>query len=246
MTALRVDRAVVVVPAFNEEATVGVVVSGILASGLSVVVVDDGSVDRTSARARAAGAAVLELPFNLGVGGALRAGFRWAVDNGFSIAVQCDADGQHDPSDLLRMIEHAMANDLHLLVGTRFGSTEGFQATWLRRVPMRLLARVASDAAGTRMTDASSGFRVIRSPLLNEFAVKYPAYYLGDTFEALVQAGRHGYNVAEIPVQMHPRAGGVPSAGTGASLRYLARALLVLLIGTGHRYRHFEEVDSVQ
>ena len=246
MTAAQPDRAVVVVPAYNEEATVGVVVTGILASGLPVVVVDDGSVDRTSERARAAGAAVLELPFNLGVGGALRAGFRWAVDNGYSVAVQCDADGQHDPADLQRMIDHATANDLHLLIGTRFGSADGFKATWLRRVPMRLLARIASDAARTPMTDASSGFRVIRSPLLNEFAVKYPAYYLGDTFEALVQAGRHGYNVAEIPVRMHERAGGVPSAGTGASLRYLTRALLALLIGTGHKYRNFEEAGRVE
>ena len=106
---------------------------------------------------------------------------------------------------------------------------------------MRLLARVASKAVGTRMTDASSGFRVVREPLLSEFALKYPMHYLGDTFEVLVQAGRHGYRVSEITVSMNERQGGVPSASTSASLRYLARALLALLIGSGHRYRTFEE-----
>lgn len=233
-------RAVVVVPAFNERETVATVVRDILQSGLPVVVVDDGSADGTSVIARQAGATVLELPFNLGVGGALRAGFRWAVDNGYTIAVQCDADGQHSPADLLRMIDHAVENGLHLLIGSRFGLEEGFRATWLRRIPMWLLARVASNAAGTPITDASSGFRVVSEPLLGEFALKYPVHYLGDTFEVLVQAGRHGYHIAEIPVAMYERQGGVPSAGTTASLRYLARALLGLIIGSGHSYRRYE------
>jgi hypothetical protein len=105
---------------------------------------------------------------------------------------------------------------------------------------MRLLARVASKAAGVTITDASSGFRVVRAPLLGEFALKYPMHYLGDTFEALVQAGRHGYHVAEIPVSMRERQGGTPSAGTVASMRHLARAIVTLMIGSGHKYRNFE------
>ncbi len=231
-------RAVVIVPAFNERATVGEVVGAIVRSGFPVVVVDDGSEDDTAALARVAGAVVLELPFNLGVGGALRAGFRWAVDNEFTAAVQCDADGQHDPADVRRMIEHAEANDVHLLIGTRFGGLDGYR-TWLRRIPMRVLARIASKAAGRSMTDSSSGFRVVRSPLLEEFAVRYPMHYL-ESFEVLVQAGRHGYRVAEIPVAMHERKGGVPSAGTATSLRYLVRAVLALLIGSGQKFQTFE------
>ncbi len=240
MSVQGTQRAVVVVPAFNEMETVGEVVRQVKQLGLAVVVVDDGSTDGTAAAARSADAFVLELPFNLGVGGALRAGFRWAVDNGYEIAVQCDADGQHSPAEIPRMVEHAIANDLHLLVGSRFRDASGFQSTWLRRVPMRLLARIASKATNTEITDASSGFRVVRAPLLNEFAVKYPLHYLGDTFEVLVQAGRHGYHVSEIPVTMQKRQGGTASAGTIASLRHLARALGTLIIGSGHRYRMFE------
>lgn len=96
------------------------------------------------------------------------------------------------------------------------------------------------------MTDASSGFRVIREPLLSEFARAYPIHYLGDTFEVLVQAGRHGYRVAEIPAVMHERAGGTASAGTTASLRYLARSLIALVIGSSHQYRRFESVAPAQ
>lgn len=237
------SRPVVVVPAYNEVETVGRVVRGIVASGLSVVVVDDGSVDGTAAAARAAGAITLRLPFNLGVGGALRCGFRWAVANGYNTAIQCDADGQHDPEDLHGLIASAERLDAHLLVGSRFASGHGYQSTLLRRVPMRLLSRIASKAAGTPITDASSGFRVIREPLLSEFARAYPIHYLGDTFEVLVQAGRHNYRVAEVPTVMHERAGGTASAGTTASIRYLARALLALLIGSSQRYLDFAAVE---
>jgi glycosyltransferase involved in cell wall biosynthesis len=171
----------------------------------------------------------------------LRCGFRWAVANGYDSVVQCDADGQHDPADIRRLVEAASAGGIHLLVGSRFAANEGFQATRLRRVPMRLLARVASRAAGTPLTDASSGFRVISEPLLSEFARMYPIHYLGDTFEVLVQAARKGYRVGEIPMVMRARAGGTPSAGSAASVRYLIRAVLALLIGSSHTYEAFEQ-----
>ena len=107
---------------------------------------------------------------------------------------------------------------------------------------MRLLSRISSDAARTRLTDASSGFRVIREPLLSEFARAYPVHYLGDTFEVLVQAGRRGYRVSEVPVVMKERTAGTPSAGPTASVRFLARAIAALVIGSSHRYRDFNEV----
>jgi glycosyltransferase involved in cell wall biosynthesis len=235
---------VVIVPAYNEIETVGSVVRAIIASGLPVVVVDDGSNDDTARAAREAGAVVVRLPFNLGVGGALRCGFRWAVANGYDTAIQCDADGQHDPAELHGLIASAERLDAHLLVGTRFGASTGYQSTWLRRIPMKLLSRIATKAAGTPMTDASSGFRVIREPLLSEFARKYPTHYLGDTFEVLVQAGRHRYRVAEVPAVMHERAGGTASAGTTASMRYLARALLALMIGSSNQYRDFDPTSD--
>jgi glycosyltransferase involved in cell wall biosynthesis len=235
------SRCVVVVPAFNEVETVGAVVQSIRRSGLDVVVVNDGSTDGTERAAREAGAVVLALPFNLGVGGALRCGFRWAVANGYDTAIQCDADGQHDASELHGLIASAERLDAHLLVGSRFAGASGYKSTWLRRIPMRLLSRVASRAAGTAMTDASSGFRVIREPLLSEFARSYPTHYLGDTFEVLVQAGRHGYRVYEVPSVMRERAGGTASASATASLRYLFRVLMALIIGSSHDYKTFPQ-----
>lgn len=234
-------RTLVVVPALNEGVTVARVVQGVGATGLDVLVVDDGSTDRTGAIAAEAGAIVVRHPFNLGVGGALRTGFRYAVDNGYSAVIQCDADGQHDPDELHSLIGAAEAEDAHLLVGSRFVGTGGFKATWIRRIPMRVLSRVASKAAGTEISDASSGFRIIREPLLSEFARAYPVHYLGDTFEVLVQAGRRGYRVRQIGITMRPRAGGTPSAGSTASVRYLVRVLIALLIGSSHRYREFDD-----
>ncbi len=239
MTTRPRTRTLVVIPAYNEQATVATVVRGVIASGLDVLVVDDGSADHTSLEAAAAGATVARLPINLGVGGALRCGFRWAVANGYDSVVQCDADGQHDPADLHRLLDAADELDAHLLVGSRFITADGFQATWLRRVPMRLLSRIATHSAGVPLTDTTSGFRVIREPLLSEFARAYPVQYLGDTFEVLVQAGRRGYRVREAAVTMHERAGGVPSAGASASMWYLLRSLLALFIGSSHRYRQF-------
>lgn len=238
------SRTLVVVPAFNEEETVASVVTGILARGLDVVVVDDGSADRTYDRAVKGGAKVLRLPFNLGVGGALRTGFAYAICNGYDTVVQCDADGQHDPAELHNLINSAAEADAHLVIGSRFGSCSGFKATRLRRIPMRLLARIATRAAGVPITDATSGFRVIREPLLSEFASEYPVHYLGDTFEVLVLAGRQRYRIREVAITMRPRVGGVPSAGPTASLRFLLRVLLVLLIGSGHKYSTYMEIEQ--
>lgn len=226
----------VVIPAYKERATVGTVAAQVLEAGFDVVVVDDGSPDDTAAVARAAGATVLQLPFNLGVGGALRCGFRWAVASGYTTAIQCDADGQHDPEQIRSLLDAAVAADADLTIGTRFSGGNGFEATPVRRVAIRWLARVASRAAGTRVTDPSSGFRVIRGPLLAEFARDYPSHYLADTFGVLVEAGRAGFKVVEAPVVMRERAGGTPSAGTVASMRFLVRAFLTLLLGSGHRY----------
>jgi glycosyltransferase involved in cell wall biosynthesis len=226
----------VVIPAYNEQETVRAVAMSVRAAGYPVVVIDDGSSDRTTHEALAAGACVVTLPMNLGVGGALRCGFRWAVDNGYTTVIQCDADGQHDPTYFSKLADVADATGAHLVVGSRFTGSGGFEATAFRRIAIRFLSRIATRAVGGPISDASSGFRLIRSPLLECFARNYPSHYLGDTFEVLVEAGRAGYCVVETPVLMHARAGGVPSAGSAASLRFLARALLVVGFGTAFRY----------
>ena len=223
------SRALVVMPAFNEERSVEQVVAGARAVGLPVCVGDDGSIDETGVRARAAGATVLRLPLNLGVGGSLRCGFRFAIANGYDTVVQVDADGQHDPAqapELLAVLERTGAD---MVIGSRFAEGAGtYDVHGSRRLAMALLARRAAKATGTYIADSTSGFRAIRRPLLDRFAVEYPVEYLGDTVEALIEAGRAGAKVVEHPIAMAPRTHGAGSAGRLASLWYVTRVVIAI------------------
>ncbi len=222
-------RVLVLLPALNEEASVGVVAAAVLALGHDACVIDDGSTDATAERAAAVGAEVLRLPRNVGVGGALRCGFRYAVAAGYDVVVQVDADGQHDPAQIGGLLDAMDASGADMVVGSRFGPDgPSFALGRTRQVAMRLLARRATRALGSEITDATSGFRAIRRPLLDGFAREYPSEYLGDTVEALVVAGRSGARVVEHPVTMSARATGVASAGALASTWYVMRVLLAI------------------
>ena len=219
----------VVIPAWNEERSVGRVVEEVRAHGYPALVVDDGSVDRTAQTAERAGATVLRLPVNLGVGGALRCGFRYAVSEGYDAVVQCDADGQHDPAEIARLVETMRATGADLVLGSRFSDPDAeYHVGLARRLAMRHFARLATRRTGARVTDATSGFRAIRGSLLGSFAASYPAEYLGDTIEALVRAGRSGNRVIEISVHMRRRMAGVSSATTLESIWYLIRVRAAL------------------
>lgn len=216
----------VVVPAFNEELAVGRVVETARALGYPVCVVDDGSRDHTAAVAERAGAMVLRLPLNLGVGGALRCAFRHAVASGYNVVVQVDGDGQHNPAEIPGLLDKLRQTQADMVIGSRFLSPDNrYVVRSPRRLVMGLLARRASAAVGSRITDATSGFRAIQSPLLNFFARDYPVEYLGDTFEALVSAGRRGARVVEHPINASRRQHGTPSAGLLASGWYVLRVL---------------------
>ena len=229
-------RTLVVIPAYNEEATITMVVRQCLDNGLQTLVIDDGSRDRTAELASNAGAVVLRLPFNLGVGGALRCGFRWSVRHGYSAVVQCDADGQHSPAQIRRLIDDAETRNLDLVIGSRFAGDSEFISSRLRRIPMTVMARLASRFAGTRLTDVTSGFRIIREPLLSQVSERFPTHYLGDTFDATVEAARGGFKIGEISVSMKERQGGVPSSNTLWSIVYLVRSFSVLVLGRSLRY----------
>jgi glycosyltransferase involved in cell wall biosynthesis len=219
-------KILVVIPALNEQETVAEVVNDVLREGLPSLVIDDGSSDQTAKEALRAGAFVVKMPFNGGVGAALRCGFRWAVDHGYDTVIQCDADGQHSPSQIHELIKVAESTGAHLVIGSRFLSKTGYRVGFARSLLMRLMARIATNAVGHTMTDATSGFRCIQGDLLKEFAKEYPAEYLRDTFEALVVAGRSGYDVREVGVTMSPRQGGVPSSGVLQSIVHSSRVLL--------------------
>lgn len=223
-------KTLIVMPAFNEEDAVGDVVREVHAAlpGVSVLVVDDGSRDRTAAVARAAGARVARLPFNLGVGGAMRTGFRFALENGYSTVVQVDSDGQHDPAGVPALLA-ALAEGNDVVMGARFAGEGDYRVRGPRAWAMKVLSAVLSRTARTRLTDTTSGFRASGPRAIALFADHYPAEYLGDTIEALVIAARAGLTISQVPVAMRPRAGGVPSHNFVKSAIYLARASVALV-----------------
>lgn len=221
------SRLLVMVPALNEEATIRSVVDAARdALGCDVLVVDDGSTDGTAAEAERAGAIVVSLPFNLGVGGALRTALRFAARNGYGRVVQLDGDGQHDAREALRLLDELDRGGHDIVVGSRFAA--GYDVGRSRRVTMRFLARLVSRRLAVNVTDTTSGFRAMGPRAIRLFSEHYPVDYLSDTVEALLMAGDSGLSVAEINVQMHQRQGGQPSAAGAKSLYHLARLMLAL------------------
>ncbi len=224
----KTGQTLIVIPAFNEEKSIEDVVRGALATGMNVLVVSDGSTDQTAEIAARCGANVLNLPINLGVGGALRAGFKYAVKFGFSTVIQVDADGQHPTSSIHVLLQHAQSRSIDLLIGSRFLSEDTTQIiTPLRKIAMRALASSASRATGTKITDATSGFRVINEPLLSQFSKNFDSNYLADTHGAILSAGRAGYRVEEVGIGIVSRVAGESTATTIQAFLYTMKCILV-------------------
>lgn len=227
--ATSLKQTLIVMPAFNEQESVAAVVREVLSKlpGVAILVVDDGSSDKTSAVARAAGARVATLPFNLGVGGAMRTGFKYARENGFSNVVQVDADGQHDPAGVPALL--AALEDADLVLGARFAGEGDYSVRGPRQWAMLVLAATLSRITRSKLTDTTSGFRASGPKAVALFAERYPAEYLGDTIEALVIASRERLVIRQVPVAMRQRAGGTPSHNPLKSAAYLGRAVVALL-----------------
>jgi len=203
--------------------------------GVDVLVVDDGSGDRTAQRAEEAGASVARLPFNLGVGGAMRTGYRYAQRHDYDVAVQIDADGQHDPTFLPLLLTRLQ--DADIVIGARFAREgDSYRVRGPRRWAMSLLAMVLSRIGRTRLTDTTSGFRVANRRAIAVFAAHYPAEYLGDTVESLVIAIRTGCTVAQEPVDMRIREAGQASQSPIKSTMYLLRAIVALGLALVRRW----------
>lgn len=226
------EHVLVVIPAFNEEKSISDVIEAVRTAGLDMVVISDGSRDRTAEICRAQGVTVLELPINLGVGGALRTGFQFACRRGYEAIVQVDADGQHDPMLAHGLIEVANRTGADLVLGSRFRSDDTtMRVGALRRFVMRILAASASVASRTQITDATSGFRLIRRPLLDHLSMDLATNYLGDTYESLIAAGRAGYQIVEVPVAMSERAHGISSASVLDAVRFTIKGLGIFVLG---------------
>jgi glycosyltransferase involved in cell wall biosynthesis len=230
-------RRVAIVPALNEEATVPRVIDELRAfdPGLDVVVVDDGSIDRTADVAAKRGACVLRLPFNLGIGGAVQTGFRYAFEQGYDLAVRVDGDGQHDPGQLARVLEPVLRGDADIAVGSRFVEDEeaGYRSSRSRRVGIRILARVVSRIVGQRVTDTTSGFQALNRHGIALFARDYPHDY--PEVEATVMVFRHRLRLVEVPVTMRERGGGRSSITALHSVYYMTKVLLAIFVGLFRR-----------
>ena len=173
---------------------------------------------------------VLDLPVNLGVGGAMRAGYKFAARRGYDVVVQVDGDGQHDPADVARVVEALATDNADIVIGARFADKGNYVARGPRRWAMKLLSATLSRVVGTRLTDTTSGFKASNKRAIALFAVDYPAEYLGDTIESMVIASRAGLTIRQIGVEMRPRAGGTPSHNPVKATLFLGRAVLALVI----------------
>ncbi|WP_342025289.1 glycosyltransferase family 2 protein [Arthrobacter citreus] len=222
-------------PAWNESESVGNTVTEVLGAvaDADVLVVDDGSSDDTANIAEAAGATVLRLPFNLGVGGAMRAGFKFAKRHGYTRAIQVDADGQHDPKDLINVVDGLQYADIS--IGARFADKGSYEVRGPRKWAMVFLGWAISRIAKVRLTDVTSGFRAANARAIDQYCEHYPAEYLGDTIDSLVVAIRSGLTVVQVPVEMRPRQGGTPSHNPAKAALYLARSGFALLIAMSRK-----------
>jgi hypothetical protein len=231
------SRVVAVVPAWNEAGAIGRVVDEIRAvdPSIDVVVVDDASTDETAALAEAHGAIVMRLPFNVGIGGAVQTGFKYALANGYDAAVRLDGDGQHDPRELGKLLAPIERGDANLVIGSRFVDASGsYRPPFARRVGIRVFARLVSALGGEHVTDTTSGFIAIDPVGIELFAEEYPHDY--PEVEATLVALRSGLRLRQVQVDMRERETGSSSITFVRSLYYIVKVMLALLVASLRRY----------
>jgi glycosyltransferase involved in cell wall biosynthesis len=219
----------VVIPAFNEEAVLGRALDALLqeVSINQVLVVSDGSTDKTSQIVNDRKINLLELPFNLGVGVAMRSGFQFAKENGFQKVIQFDADLQHQPKYIKEIVSALDKYDV--VVGSRFAANSLYKVSFVRSLAMGLLKDSVTRHIGRKMTDVTSGFRGANKKAIDVFADFYPSEYLADTVESLIMAHDKGLSISEIAVTMQERQGGMPSQNIFRSTLYLFRSIIVII-----------------
>ena len=227
----RTNDVLVVVPVHNEALSLGAVLSELRtrAPGCDVVVVNDGSTDATADVARAGGAPLVELCFNVGIGGAVQAGFKYALERGYQIVVQLDGDGQHLAEEIARLIEPVRTGRCEMAIGSRFMNGGGdYDGSAVRRFATKMLSRICGAVSGQEITDATSGFRAYGPRALRYLASYYPTDYPEP--EAIVLLSRRGLPICEVPVRMRVRQGGESSIRGTRTVYYMAKVTLSLLL----------------
>ncbi|MDT3705125.1 MAG: glycosyltransferase family 2 protein [Thermincola sp.] len=237
-------KILIIIPAYNEELSISKVISGILQyPGIDVVVINDGSKDNTSAVARRSGADVIDLPFNLGIGGAVQTGYLYAFKNGYDIAVQCDADGQHDSGYLMRIIEPVRRGEADMVVGSRYVQASGYKTPVARKIGMLIFAGLVSLITGQSLSDTTSGYRAVSKRVIKFFAHNYPTDF--PEVEALVLLKRNGFTIKEVPVKMAHREHGVSSITPVKSIYYMIKVLLAIFMNVLRASKKEAKMDEI-
>ena len=225
------QKILIIVPAYNEGRNIKATIEGILSLrlGAAILVVDDGSRDQTSSEAVQTQVKVIALPFNLGIGGAVQTGFQYAREHDFDIAVQVDADGQHDVSYLGKLIDPVLNRRADMTIGSRFLPPYlGYRSSWVRRMGIHFFARLISFLTKSKVTDPTSGFRAFNKKMIHAFAEYYPHDFPEP--EAIMVARRLGAQILEVPVQMRKRTHGQSSIRYVRTLYYMVKVTCAILL----------------
>lgn len=223
-------KCLIIIPAFNEEKNIERVVDCLIKdySCYHYIIINDGSRDDTESICMKHRYDVLNLPLNLGIGGAVQMGYRYAMENGYDIAIQVDGDGQHDLAFVADLITPIIEKNADIVIGSRFLEKEGFQSTAIRRTGILFLSGLINLLCGSKIRDVTSGFRAVNKRFIKIFAEDYPYDYPEP--EAIVSAKMHGAEIKEVPVIMHERIGGTSSIGFWKSIYYMIKVSLAIII----------------
>ena len=223
-------KKLIIIPAYNESSNIVNTIRTIEsdASDFDYIIIDDCSTDNTLAICQKQGFNVISLPINLGIGGAVQTGYRYAQRCGYDVAVQVDGDGQHNPCYLEKMVEVLVQSSVNMVIGSRFITKEGFQSSFARRIGIKYFTWLIALLTGKKITDATSGLRLIDRSLIERFANHYPDDYPEP--ETVVDVLVSHFKVKEIPVVMNERQGGVSSISLTKSVYYMIKVTLAILV----------------
>ena len=230
-------KKLIIIPAYNESECIERTVKDIqkCAQGFDYVIINDCSTDHTKEICEKNGFHLINLPINLGIGGAVQTGYRYAYENGYDIAVQFDGDGQHDASFLIQMADTLQKEKADMVIGSRFIEKVGFQSSLIRRVGIVYFTRLIKLLTGTTITDPTSGLRMINRSVIKIFANDYPKDYPEP--ESVVAVLKNKKIVKEMPVVMRERQGGTSSIGSLKSIYYMIKVTLAILVESMRRYQ---------
>ncbi|MCI6122541.1 MAG: glycosyltransferase family 2 protein [Lachnospiraceae bacterium] len=223
-------KKLIIIPAYNESENIEKTVTAIKknAPDFDYVIINDCSTDQTRKICERNHYNIINLPINLGIGGAVQTGYRYGYEEGYDVAVQVDGDGQHDPQFLNTMVEYLNENNLDMVIGSRFINKEGFQSSGTRRIGIKYFTILIRVLTGTKITDPTSGLRMVNREIMKIFAYDYPKDYPEP--ESVVSILRKEKKVKELPVIMKAREGGVSSISPKKSIYYMIKVTLAILI----------------